>query len=58
MSAKFMPCITCENTRVYYLPKPLIPAGAGNPTDSTNMGQTESEISESGSILGKIFYLF
>jgi len=55
MSAKFMRCITCETGRVYCLPKPLIPAGAGNPTDSTNMGQMESDISEFGSILGKIY---
>jgi hypothetical protein len=40
------------------LPKPLISADAGNPTDNTNMEQTEGDISEFGSELGKIFFIF
>jgi hypothetical protein len=55
MSAKIMRCIICDNERVYCLPKPLIPTDAGNLTDSTNMGQMETGISEFGSILGKIY---
>ncbi len=58
MAAKFMRCITCDNGRVYYLPKPFIPTGAGNLTDSTNIGQIETDISEFGSVLGKIFRFY
>jgi hypothetical protein len=58
MSVKFMRCITLENGGSITCRIPLIPAGAGNSADNTNMGHRESDISEFGSILGKIFYLF
>ncbi|HLA59979.1 MAG TPA: hypothetical protein VK622_14490 [Puia sp.] len=38
------------------MPKPPIPADAGNFTDNTNMGQMEGDTSEFGSVLGKFFH--